>query len=99
MQFDLFASQPETVSARQQRMEPHQKALRYFFAVSGLTLDELIAEIERTQPSDSLDPVDRMGLGPDLVNLVMRVTSGTVGYLHAFRAVQHIVCTRPWKAG
>jgi hypothetical protein len=74
-----------------------EKALQYFLDRSGLTLDALIAEIERTQPSDSGKPVDGMGLGPELMELVMKATGETEGCLPALRAVQHLVCTRPWR--
>lgn len=76
--------------------DDEKKGLDYFLGASGLSFNDLIEEIERAQPSNSSDPLARMGLGGDLTDLVMGAVGGTVGWLPAMRAVQNLVCQRPW---
>jgi hypothetical protein len=68
-----------------------------YLADSGLTLDALLNEIEKAQPRNSGNPVDRMGLGPELIGLIERYLTPdneAVLYLYVARAVQHLVCNR-----
>ena len=43
-----------------------------YLADFGLTLDALLNEIEKAQPRNSGNPVDRMELGPELIGLIER---------------------------
>ncbi|MGO9048348.1 MAG: hypothetical protein ACLQFW_15925 [Xanthobacteraceae bacterium] len=51
---------------------------------------------EKPAVDDTARQLNRMGLGGELGNLVIRATGETVGWGWAWRAVQHLVCSRPW---
>jgi len=78
--------------------QEHQRALNYLYTRTGMTEARLIEVIERYQPVGGGLPVNSLGLGPELIGMM-------VGYLPALgeqewpavcRAVRYLICARPW---
>jgi hypothetical protein len=81
--------------AKQREME--MAWLDQWFEISGMTMAELIQEIERCQPGNSGNPLDRMGIGRDLHDSIRsRGLPDNWNGLRVLRAVQTLVCERPW---
>src|SRR5262252_3415366 len=80
------------------RLAAERRALYHWFEVSGTTIADLIEKIERFQPLDSDNPINGMGLGPELRELVTeeQVPNGWAR-LQVLRGIQTLVCTRPWR--
>jgi hypothetical protein len=81
----------------------HEEMLSRWFTLSGRTMEDFIADVERLQPDDKADPAysaaNRMGLKAEIAILVLErsdLCDWDKGLI--IRAMQNMAITRPWKA-
>jgi hypothetical protein len=79
--------------------QQHQCALEYLYArAPGMTEARLIELIEQYQPVGGGRPVNSLGLGPELMGMMVAYVPalGEQEWPVVCRAVRYLICTRPW---
>jgi hypothetical protein len=78
--------------------QQHQRALEYLYARTGMTEARLIEVIERYQPVGGGRPVNSLGLGPELMGMMVvhLPALGEQEWPAVCRAVGHLASAKPW---
>jgi hypothetical protein len=79
----------------------HEEMLSRWFTLSGKTMEDFVADVERLQPDDKADPTskaNRMGIRGEIIAPVME-HSDLCGYdkFLIVRAMQNMAIVRPWR--
>jgi hypothetical protein len=80
----------------------HEEMLSRWFTLSGKTMEDFIADVERLQPDDKADPAynaaNRLGISPEIIAPVFEYPDLCEwDKLLIARAMQNMAIIRPWR--